>query len=106
VERPAVARLRADREVDLEWVEPEDMPAEIERMVRRAIGDGAATLVDVTARVLPMLPENVRFVAAGRVAEIVARLGAVDGERERPWRHVRERLEIEDWRVVNREAGG
>ncbi|HSK01423.1 MAG TPA: hypothetical protein VK932_09285, partial [Kofleriaceae bacterium] len=104
VERPVVARPRADREAAPSWVEPEDVLAELERLVREAVAGGAATLGEVTARVMAVLPEHACFVAAGRVAEILARIGPVRGERERPWTCVRERLEVEDW-IVQREDG-
>lgn len=104
-ERPAVARPLADRETVPAWVDAEDVLAEIEGLVRQAVGEGAVTLAEVTARVLLALPENVHFVATGRIAAALARIGPVRGERERPWTSVRERLEIEDWIVLPREVG-
>lgn len=98
-ERPVVARPRADREASPEWVDAENLLADLEALVRQAVRDGAETLAQVTARVLPALPESTHYAATGRVADVLARVLAVRAERERPWRAVRERLEIEDWTV-------
>jgi chromosome partition protein MukF len=99
VVRPPVARLRADREAEPEWVEPENLLADIEALVRRALDEGAQTLAEVTSRVLPALPETVRYAATGRIADAVARHARVLRERERPWAPVLARLEVEDWAV-------
>lgn len=98
-ERPVVARPRADREASPELVDAENLLADLEALVRDAVKDGAETLAEVTARVLPALPESTHYAATGRVADVLARVLAVRAERERPWRAVRERLEIEDWTV-------
>jgi chromosome partition protein MukF len=52
VERPAVARPRVDRESSPEWVDAENVLADIEALVAKAVKDGAHTLADVTSRVL------------------------------------------------------
>lgn len=104
VELPMVARPRADREFAPEWVDAENALADIEAMVVEAVQEGAHTLVDVTSRVLPALPNSTHYAATGRVADALARLAAVHAERERPWALVRERLEIEDWTVSGREG--
>lgn len=102
-ERPVVTEPRMDREAPPEWVEAEDAIADIETLVRRAVEDGAPTLAEVTARVLPEFAESVRYATAGRVADVVARTEKVRSERERPWVGVSDRLEIEDWTVVRKE---
>ncbi len=94
-----VARPRADREFAPEWMDAENALADIEAMVVEAVREGAHTLVDVTSRILPVLPESTQYAATGRVADALARLAAVQAERERPWTPVREKLEIEDWIV-------
>jgi chromosome partition protein MukF len=104
VELPMVARPRADREFAPEWVDAENALADIEAMVVEAVQEGAHTLVDVTSRILPALPNSTHYAATGRVADALARLAAVHAERERPWALVRERLEIEDWTVSGREG--
>jgi chromosome partition protein MukF len=104
VELPMVARPRADREFAPEWMDAENALADIEAMVVEAVREGAHTLVDVTSRVLPALPNSTHYAAAGRVADALARLAAVHAERERPWARVQERLEIEDWTVSGREG--
>lgn len=102
VERPAVTRLRVDREAVPTVVAPEDALAELEALVRAALADGAVELVDVTARVLSALPPEVHYAAAGRIADALARVTRVQSARERPWRRVVDRLEIEDWTVPTR----
>ena len=104
VERPPVARPRADREAAPEWVAAEDAIADIAVLVLKAIEEGARTLVEVTASVLPALPEPTRYAAAGRVADALARAAPVHAERERPWESVGDQLLIEDWRI--RDRGG
>lgn len=100
VERPAVTRPRADREAAPNVVAPEDALAELEALVRAALSAGAVELADVTARVLPKLPPEIHYVATGRIAEVLARVGRVRSELERPWKTVLDRLEIEDWSVA------
>ncbi len=104
VELPMVARPRADREFAPEWMDAENALADIEAMVVEAVREGAHTLVEVTSRVLPALPNSTHYAATGRVADALARLAAVHAERERPWARVQERLEIEDWTVSGREG--
>jgi chromosome partition protein MukF len=99
VERPPVARPRADREADPEWVEPDNLLADIEALVERALDEGSTTLAVVSSRILRELPESVRYAATGRVADVVARLAHIRGERERRWTPVLEWLEVEDWTV-------
>jgi chromosome condensin MukBEF complex kleisin-like MukF subunit len=44
VERPPVARPRAEREADPEWVDPENLLADIDALVARALDEGKTTL--------------------------------------------------------------
>lgn len=100
VDRPAVTRPRADREAPPSVVAPEDALAALEALVRAALVAGAVELADVTARVLPALPPETHYAAIGRIADALARITRVRSERERPWRPVLDRLEIEDWSVT------
>jgi len=95
-----VTRPRADREAAPEWVDAENILADIEALVITAVQGGAKTLAEVTSRVLPALPHSVRYAAAGRVAEIITSLKTVHAPRERSWTPVSETMEIEDWRVT------
>ena len=99
VERPAVTRPRAERDVAPTLVAAEDTLAQLEALVRAALAEGAVDLVDVTARVLRVLPPESHFAAAGRIADALARIVRVRSAHERPWRAVVDRLEIEDWSV-------
>ena len=103
-ERPPVARPRTQREADPEWVEPEDVHADIEALVTQAIDEGAATLAGVSSRVLPKLPEALHYAGAGRVAYAVGRLARIRSEHERPWAPVLARLEVEDWTIVGKDS--
>lgn len=100
VDRPAVTRPRADREAPPSVVAPEDALAALEALVRSALAAGAVELADVTVRVLPALPPEIHYAATGRIADALARITRVRSERERPWRPVLGRLEIEDWSVT------
>jgi chromosome partition protein MukF len=102
VERPPVARPRANRETELEWVDAENMLAGIEAAAAMAVDNGARTLGDVTSAILRVVPEATQYAATGRVAEVVARIAVVDAKHERPWTLVHEALEIEDWSVGGR----
>lgn len=99
VERPPVARPRSERESDPAWVAPEDLFADVDALVASAIAGGAATLADVSSRVLPMLPEAIHYAATGRIAHAVAHAARVLSERERPWADLGKAFEIEDWAV-------
>jgi chromosome partition protein MukF len=104
VERPAVARPRANREADPEWAEPENLIADIEALVERTLDEGPTTLAAVASRILPEVPEAVRYAVTGRVAEVVARRAYVGSERERPWTPVLEWLEVENWTLDRKGA--
>ncbi len=97
IERPPVERPRAERDASPAWVEPENLPADLDAFVRAALAAGAATLSDVSADVLPRLPLGMAYAGAGRVADAVARHVRVRSARERPWAPVLAQLEIEDW---------
>jgi chromosome partition protein MukF len=102
IERPPVARPKTDREADPTWVEAEDALADIEARVAQVLEAGPGTLADVTAQVLAVLPAEAHYVAAGRIADAVARWVRVQAEHDRPWRAVDDRLEIEDWVIRGR----
>lgn len=99
IERPPVSRPRTNRESEPTWVEAEDALADIEALVTRALAAGCDTLATVTGQVLAALPADAHYVATGRTADALTKISAVRSERERPWRNVSERLEIEDWIV-------
>jgi chromosome partition protein MukF len=101
LERPPVDRPRAERDRGLELVEHgSELLGDVDARVAEAVGAGLLTLAEVTARILPALPEASRYLATGRVAEALARTVPVQSARERPWAAVEERLEIEDWALV------
>lgn len=102
LERPIVARPRADRESLPEWVPPEDALADIEVLVQRSLDHGAESLAAVTKFVLQALPASVHYIAAGRVAHVLAQLASVRADLERYWQPVDDRVEIEEWSVIGR----
>jgi chromosome partition protein MukF len=97
--RAIVGRPRADRERTPSVVLAEDTFADLEARVRAALVEGASDLAEVTAHVLASLPSEVRYGAAGRIADLVARIAPVRCELERAWAPVIDRLEIENWDV-------
>lgn len=110
VARPPVARPRQDRSLVFEEVALEEDPAQtLEARVRAALAGGAQTLSQVLAAVLPGVPRDGRYRAAGQVASLVA-AGAgrrVEAERVRPWVTLplgAEALEVEEWGLRERAA--
>jgi chromosome partition protein MukF len=103
VERPVVERPYIEREADPEWVEPENLHADIDALVAQAIDDKAKTLADISMRVLPKLPQSLHYAATGRIADAVARFARVRSEHERPWAPISSELEVEDWSIEGRE---
>jgi chromosome partition protein MukF len=99
-ERRPVKRPRKERDAEPERTSAEEDPvAALEAHVRRVLAQGAAGLAEVTERVVAELPENERYVLAGRVAELVARIARAEPTRERPWVPVAETFVVEEWSV-------
>ena len=90
-------RPRAERDTPPTEQAAVDPFAILEDSVRQKLDAGALSLRDVTAQVTAELPEDERFRAAGRVAQVVARLARTRSERERPWLPVDEAFAIEEW---------
>ena len=102
-ERPPVKRPRAERDTPPNEQATVDPFAILEDSVRQKLDAGAASLRDVTAQVTAELPEEERFRAAGRVAQVVARLARARSERERPWLPVDEAFAIEEWTLPRKD---
>lgn len=96
-DQPPVKRPRAERDKPPAEAAGVDALAVLEESVRASLDAGATGLRDVTAQVTAALPEDERFRAAGRVAQIVARLARTRADRERPWLPVDEAFAIEEW---------
>jgi chromosome partition protein MukF len=94
-----VRRPRAERTPKLEEVPREDPADALAARVRALVASGAADLSRLTAEVVEELPSEQRFVTAGKVAELAAKLARPELSRQRPWVPVREGLVIEDWRI-------
>jgi chromosome partition protein MukF len=105
-ERPPVKRPRAERDAPPDEQPAVDPFAALEDAVRKQLDAGAASLRDVTAQVTGDLPEEERFRAAGRVAQVVARLARTRADRERPWLAVDEAFAIEEWMLPPKESAG
>ncbi|HVY29308.1 MAG TPA: condensin subunit MukF [Polyangiaceae bacterium] len=103
-DRPPVKRPRAERDTAPDETVPVDPYAVIEDSVRQKLDAGAASLRDVTAQVTAELPEDERFRAAGRVAQVVARLARTHSDRERPWLPVDEAFAIEEWTLPRKDS--
>jgi chromosome partition protein MukF len=102
VEHPPVTRPHSDRESQPTDVLAENALGELLALVRAAVAAGASDLAGVEAHVLPRLSPQLRFAAAGHVADVLARLARVESALERPWREIIDRLEVEDWSVSAR----
>lgn len=105
-ERPPVKRPRAERDTPPREEQGADPFQLLEDSVRAELDAGAASLRDVTAQVTSELPPDERFRAAGRVAQIVARLARTRSERERPWLPIDEAFAIEEWSLPAAERAG
>ncbi len=97
VERPPVTRPRQDREPPLEDLPADSSPMALESHVRHALAEGARSLAEVLARVLPHVPPEERFRATGRVAALVSTEARVQAPHERTWTLVPGQLVVEDW---------
>ena len=103
VEPPPVRRPKKPRELEPEAKVPvADPMVELERRIRAELASGAQSLSEVTANLTAELPAAERFLAAGRIADIVARLTRPLAARERPWVAVTDHLVIEQRRVAER----
>jgi chromosome partition protein MukF len=102
-DRPPVKRPRAERDTPPSEESAADPLQLLEDSVRKELDAGALSLRDLTAEVTARLPEDERFRAAGRVAQIVARLAKAHSEHERPWLPVDEAFAIEEWSLSRRQ---
>jgi chromosome partition protein MukF len=98
-DRPPVRRRKSEREPALLVEPPDDPRAKLEADVRAAVAGGARSLRDVTAQIAGELPAEERFVAAGRIADTLARACRAEGRAERPWLPLDGGLLIEEWKV-------
>lgn len=103
--RPPLERPRVEREKPLADAVADERELGLAADVQAALAAGARTLSAVTRAVIERLPEEERFVAAGRVAEAVATLAQAESARERPWAPADEGILVEEW-SVERSAGG
>lgn len=71
----------------------------LENQVRALLADGVSELSELTARLTRDLPEQQRFVLAGRIAKVLTKLSRPLSSRERPWVSVDDNLAIEQWLV-------
>jgi chromosome partition protein MukF len=95
--RPPVRRRRHDDELRLADEAPDDPQATLSTDVRAAVVAGARTLCEVTTELTAHLPAAERFVAAGRIAHVVAGVCRPNAEADRPWRRIEGDILIEEW---------
>lgn len=99
VENPPPVR-RPKRDLD---VEPEERPAlpDPEQLladqVQALLAEGVTELSEITQRMTEGLPDSERFVTAGRIAKVLARVARPLLRAERPWVLVDQNLAIEQW---------
>lgn len=105
-DRPPVKRPRSERDTPPSEHTEVDPLELLERSVEAELSAGTASLRDLTAQVTARLPEHERFRAAGRVAQLVARLARIHSEHERPWLPVDDAFAIEEWSLPKGRAGG
>jgi chromosome partition protein MukF len=105
-EPPPVRRPRGEREKPTSDETPHDPDAELEARIKTELEANVTDLSELTARITREVPRESRFVLAGRIAQIVARLTRPIAQRERPWVATGDDLQIEEWAVrrAEREA--
>lgn len=99
---PPVRRPRKVRDTLPESAEEHDVLAEIESQVRDRLQQGDVDLSGLTATLTQGLGEGERFVLAGRIAQIVAKLTRPLAAIEPPWVLAGDNLSIEEWRWASR----
>jgi len=99
-DKPKVSRPRAERERPPSDSEAVDQHAIVEELVQGALSRGSNGLCDVTQQVSAETPDELQFVTAGRVAQVVARLARTTIDRDRPWVRVHDGLVIEEWKLA------
>jgi len=99
-DKPKVSRPRAERERPPSDSEAVDQHAIVEELVQGALSRGSNGLCDVTQQVSAETPNELQFVTAGRVAQVVARLARTTIDRDRPWVRVHDGLVIEEWKLA------
>jgi chromosome partition protein MukF len=96
-ERPPLERPRKERERPLGEALSDQAERALAGHVEAAVESGARTLSAVTRAVLERLPADQRYVAAGRVADVVTKLAKAASSREREWTPADEAISIEEW---------
>lgn len=100
-DRPPVTAPATDRERSLDIVPADPAPVALESELDQAIRDGCASLAEITARVLRVVPSTEKYRTAGRIVEQVASRTRVLSPRERTWTPLTEHgLVIEDWTLA------
>jgi len=100
-DKPKVSRPRAERERPPSDSDAIDQHAVVEELVQGALARAPIGLAEVTRQVNAETPNELQFVTAGRVAQVVARLARTTVDRDRPWVSVNEGLVIEEWKLAN-----
>ncbi len=99
-DKPKVSRPRAERERAPSDNDAVDQHAIVEELVQGALARGSSGLCEVTQQVSAETADELLFVTAGRVAQVVARLARTTIERDRPWVSVQDGLVIEEWKLA------
>jgi len=102
---PPVRRPKRETEA-----EPEDRPVApdpdqlMTERLEALLAEGVTELSERTQRMTEGLPESERFVAAGRIAKLLARITRPLARGERPWVAVDQNLAIEQWQVPEKRS--
>ena len=104
-DKPKVTRPRAERERPPSDSDAVDQHAVVEELVQGALSRGPSGLRQVTQEVSEQTPNELQFVTAGRVAQVVARLARTTHDRDRPWVSVHDGLVIEEWTIAKGGGG-
>jgi chromosome partition protein MukF len=102
---PPVRRPKKDLDVDPEERASLPDPEQIlEDRLRALLDEGVTQLSELTERVTEGLEDGERFIAAGRIAKVLARLTRPLSSSERPWVRVDQNLAIEQWQLPEKRS--
>lgn len=102
---PPVRRIKKPADDTPREEAPQPDPERLlEQQILAVLAEGVSDLSELTARLTRELEEGQRFVLAGRIAKVLARLRRPLAGRERPWVQVDASLAIEQWLLAKGEG--
>lgn len=102
---PPVRRPKRELDAEPEARPPAPDPEQLlANQIEALLTEGVTELSELTHRITEGLPDAERFVAAGRIAKVLARVTRPLMHRERPWVALDQNLAIEQWQVPEKRS--